>query len=89
MFGRRLKELRVENGLTQRQLAVILECTQVMICYWEREECEPTESVIRRTALYFDVTADYLLGLEDETGGKIYKNIVNTGIMTNNSINIK
>jgi len=42
-----------------------------MIARWEKGECEPTESVIRKTARFFEVTADYLIGLEDESGTKI------------------
>lgn len=72
MFGQKLKELRIENGLTQKNLAEILSCNQSMITRWEREECEPTESVIRKTAEYFSVSADYLLGLENEDGSKNY-----------------
>lgn len=65
MFGVRLKELRLERNLTQKQLSIILQCNQSMITRWEKEECEPTESVIRRAALYFDVSTDFLLGLKD------------------------
>lgn len=65
MYGIRLKELRLEHGLTQKEVAKILQCNQSMITRWEKEECEPTESVIRRTALFFDVSTDFLLGLKD------------------------
>lgn len=65
MFSKRLKELRLEKGLTQKELAVFLQCNQSMIARWERGECEPTEGVIRRTAIFFDVSSDYLLGLSD------------------------
>ena len=65
MFGSRLKELRLEHKLTQKELAKILLCNQSMITRWEKEECEPTESVIRRTAVYFDVSADFLIGLKE------------------------
>ena len=74
MFNEKLKELRLEKGLSQKKLALILECNQSMITRWEKGECEPTESVIRRAAIFFDVSADYLLGLEDETGAKTYIN---------------
>lgn len=74
MFNEKLKELRKEKGLTQKKLALLLDCDQSMITRWEKGECEPTESVIRRTAVLFDVSADYLLGLEDETGAKTYVN---------------
>ncbi len=65
MFGIRLKELRIERGLTQKKLAVILDCDQSMVSLWENAICEPTESIIRATAIYFGVSADYLIGLSD------------------------
>ena len=74
MFGKKLKELRLEKGLTQEQIANILSCHQSMITRWEKEECEPTETIIKKTAIYFGVSADFLLGLEDDTGSKIYNN---------------
>lgn len=64
MFGIKLKELRRKNNLTQKELASILSCNQSMIARWEHCECEPTESIIKVTALYFNVSADYLLGLK-------------------------
>ena len=74
MFGERLKELRTERHLTQKQLAEELGYVQAMIHFWEKGINEPTESAIRKTAIFFDVTTDYLLGLEDETGAKIKAN---------------
>lgn len=71
MFGIRLKELRLERHLTQKQLAQELGYVQAMIHFWENGVNEPTESAIRKTALFFNVSTDYLLGLEDETGAKI------------------
>ncbi len=73
MFDKRLKELRKEKGYTQKQTADFLQCNQSMIARWEKGECEPTETIIRKTALLFNVSTDYLLGLEDESGTKIYK----------------
>ena len=87
MFGIRLKELRLEKQLTQKQLASFLDCNQSMITRWEKEECEPTETVIRKVAMVFDVSADYLLGLEDESGSKTY--ISNSFNNFNNSGSIK
>ena len=74
MFDKKLKELRSENKLTQTQMALIIGCNQSMITRWEKGECEPTENIIRKVALYFNVSADYLLGIEDESGRKIYIN---------------
>jgi len=73
MFGKKLKELRQEKGYTQKQTAYFLQCHQSMIARWEKGECEPTETIIRRTALLFNVSTDYLLGVEDEGGTKTYR----------------
>lgn len=64
-FGERLKELRKEKGITQQALAKQLDCNQSMISFWENGINEPTESAIRKAALFFEVSADYLLGLTD------------------------
>ena len=65
-FGERLKELRLEKGLSQKAVAQALGCNQSMICFWENRVNEPTESAIKKAALFFEVSADYLLGLSDE-----------------------
>ena len=65
-FSDRLKELRKEKGLSQKALAEQLGYNQSMICFWEKGVNEPTESAIRKAALFFEVSADYLLGLCDE-----------------------
>lgn len=65
MFGIRLKELRKEKNLTQKELASHLGYNQSMISFWEKGINEPSETAIRKTALFFNVSADYLLGLSD------------------------
>lgn len=71
MFGQKLKELRKKNSLTQENIAVILECDQSMVSLWENGKCEPTENVIKRAAIFFKTSSDYLIGLEDEDGTKL------------------
>lgn len=65
-FAERIKELRKEQGLSQKALAERLGCTQSMISFWENGVNEPTESSIRKVALFFNVSADFLLGLSDD-----------------------
>ena len=80
----RIKELRKEKNLTQRQLAELLKTTDDSIFSWEKGRSQPSIDVIRKLCIFFDVSADYLLGLEDETGAKTYirdsfNNFTNTG----------
>jgi len=64
-FAERLKELRLEKELTQRQLAKATGLSQTAITQWENRLREPSGSVIIIIAQYFKVTTDYLLGLEN------------------------
>ena len=73
-FGEKLKELRKERGLTQKQLAEFLQNAQSAIVYWESNKQEPTITALKKLCIFFDVSADYFLGLEDESGSKIYNN---------------
>lgn len=64
-FAIRVKELRNEKGITQKELAEAVQVNQSMITRWEKDECEPTASAIIRIADYFNVSTDYLLGRKD------------------------
>lgn len=65
MYGQRLKYLRQEKGWTQSQLAKELSTTASTIGKYEREELQPNIDVIMTLCKIFEVSADYLLGLED------------------------
>ncbi len=64
-FGQRLKELRNEKSLTQLQLAEIFKVSKTTICQWETNKQEPDLDKLTTIAKFFDVSTDYLLGLED------------------------
>lgn len=64
-FASRLKDLRKENGIGQNDLAKLLELSNSSISYWENAKQEPSASALCKLAQYFDVSVDYLLGLDD------------------------
>ena len=64
-FQNRLKELRIEKELTQKQLAEMLQTTDDSIYSWEKGRSQPSIEMLRKICQYFDVSADYLLGLSD------------------------
>ena len=64
-FGKRLKELRKLNSLTQTQLAVALGVTKATVSYYEKEERTPSPEMLVRIASVFHVSTDYLLGVSD------------------------
>ena len=64
-LGKRLKELRTERGLTQKMLASALALNPVTYLHYEKGQREPPLSVLVDMARYFDVSVDFLLGLEE------------------------
>jgi len=74
-FGKRLKELRKQHKMTQRDLSKILGVSATTISRYESEEILPTEDVIVKTAFVFQCSSDYLLGLSpcDKVQGDFIK----------------
>ena len=65
IFGERLKELRTEKNLLQKDLAKILGTTNSSVCDWETNRAQPDMEMLVKLADYFEVTVDYLLGRSD------------------------
>lgn len=65
IFAERLRELRMEKELSQRELAEATGLTQSAINLWENAQRIPNGVAIATLARFFGVSADYLLGLED------------------------
>ena len=59
----RIKELRIENNLSQKSLAEHIGVSQKAIDFWEKGTNEPKATYVIRLAKFFNVTTDYLLGL--------------------------
>ena len=58
----RLKELRVEKGATQKEVADFICCSPLVYSRYEREEREPDIDALCRLADYFGVSVDYIVG---------------------------
>ena len=63
MFDQRLKNLREARGLTMRQAAVDLDIPYTTYVHYEKDENEANSTALVKMALYYGVSADYLLGL--------------------------
>jgi len=66
IFEVRLRELRKEKGITQKELANAINTTDDSVYSWEKGRSQPSIDSIRKICKYFDITSDYLLGLEEE-----------------------
>jgi transcriptional regulator with XRE-family HTH domain len=63
-FGMTLKQLRKARGLSQRQLAEMVYVTDSMISKYEANGSIPSLETVQRMALVFNVSMDYLCGME-------------------------
>ena len=70
IFGERIKDLRMEKGLGQKDLAKILNTSKQNLSRWEKGYYEPDQTTVVLLARFFGVTTDYLLGLENYDGSK-------------------
>ena len=64
-FGELLKDLRKEKRLTQTELATFLCTTQDTISLWELGKSYPDIPTLIKICKFFEVSSDYLLGLEE------------------------
>lgn len=64
-FAENLKLLRKEKGIGQIELAKELGVSNGIISLWENGLREPNMFSLISIAKFFDVTIDYLVGLED------------------------
>ena len=65
-LSQRIRAMREDHDLTQTDIAKLLNTSQTVYSRYERDERTlPTEMLYTLT-LYYNISADYLLGLTDE-----------------------
>lgn len=65
MLGQRIGELRRSFSWSQVDLAKRLGVAKQTVSNWENENIQPSIEMLLRLAQIFNVTTDYMLGLED------------------------
>lgn len=61
----RIRELREDNDLTQKQLANYLHCSQQVYSNYELGQRDVPTGILIALAEFYNTTTDYLLGLCD------------------------
>lgn len=64
----RIKQLREEQGISQRLLAHKIGASPKAVSFWETGKVEPSAKYICGLSDVFEVSCDYLLGREDDFG---------------------
>lgn len=65
LFSKRLKELREEKGLYQKDLAKKVGIAQSVVARYETGTARPGIDTLMQLAIALETTTDYLLGLVD------------------------
>lgn len=65
MLGQRIYKLRLEFGWSQVELGKRLSVTKQTVSNWENENILPSIEMLVRLARTFNVSTDYLLGLDN------------------------
>lgn len=63
----RLRDLREDHDLKQKDIARLLNCTQVCYSYYEMGQRDVPTDVLISLALYYKTSVDYILRLTDES----------------------
>ena len=89
LFAERLTILLKDSNMSKRALARETGVSAQSVSDWSTGKIQPTAESIYIIATYFNISSDYLLGLEDESGRKNYtfNNNINDNHGTINQIN--
>ena len=66
MVYRRLRDLREDRDLLQKDIAEVLQCSQVCYSHYELDKRDIPTEVLVRLAAFYHTSVDYLLGLTDD-----------------------
>ena len=67
----RLRALREDNDLTQKQIADILGTSQTMYARYERGANELPIRHLKTLCLFYNISSDYILGIERDSSRKV------------------
>ena len=62
LFKNRLKELRTERNISQKELGELMNMSKMAISHWESGHSEPSIAQLIRLSEFFEVSVDYLIG---------------------------
>lgn len=66
----RIRSIREDKDLMQKNLANYLGCTQQTYSRYETGELEPSLVIMEKLAIFYETSIDYLMGLTDDSTQK-------------------
>ncbi len=76
LLSKRLKELRLKNNMTQRELGENINVTKVSICCYENDTRCPTLDTLTKLGEVLGVSVSYLMGYDEDVKVKHHKQVV-------------
>lgn len=76
MNGQRLRKLRKEFKLSQKELGLKLNLAESTISLYEAEKRTPDNETLSNIAKFFNVSTDYLLDIKENKSNTIEKKLV-------------
>ena len=62
---RRIRDLREDKDLTQKELATVLNCSQQVYSNYELGQRDIPTDILIRLSRFYNVSTDYILGISD------------------------
>ena len=82
-IAKRLKEIRVQNDLSQLDIAKELNMTQAAIAQYEMAKNMPSPDILFWYAERFDISLDFIFGRSDKQNGSASYDFAKPGSETN------
>ena len=67
MIYRRIRDLREDNDLTQKEMAKNLNCSQQVYSNYELGQRDIPTDILIKLSKFYNVSVDYILGLSDNS----------------------
>jgi transcriptional regulator with XRE-family HTH domain len=80
IFSKRIKELRILNNLTQKELAELLGISYSAVGQWESGRNTPTAKMLEKIADILKTDVNYLLGTETVQQSLLEKRLIQAGL---------
>ena len=62
----RIRDLREDKDLTQREMGEILSCSQRVYINYERGDLDIPTDILIKLAIFYNTSTDYILGLTNK-----------------------
>ncbi|MCM1286493.1 MAG: helix-turn-helix domain-containing protein [Acetobacter sp.] len=72
MFGEKLKKLRIDNNLTQDELAEKIFVTRTAVSKWENNKGYPSIDSLKELSNFFGISIDELISDDDVQNKRLY-----------------